>query len=84
MPEPLKPLTVPLVTAKSVAMKLVTASLKVAVTVNGALTVVLAAEVRLTVGAKLSKVRVKAVPAVLLLPAPSVATAPGTLTLTVP
>ena len=84
VPVPLKPLTVPLVTVISLAIKLVVLSLKVAVTGNAAVTVAAAAEVRLTVGAILSKVRVKAVAAVLLFPAASVATLLGTLTVTVP
>ena len=56
VPVPLKPLTVPLVTLISVAIKLVVLSLKVAVTGNAALTVAAAAEVRLTVGGVVSAV----------------------------
>ena len=49
--------TVPLVTVISLSTKLVVLSLKVAVTANGALTVAAVAELRLTVGAKASMVK---------------------------
>jgi hypothetical protein len=62
----------------------VTFSLKVAVTKNGAFIVVGDADVKATVGAVASYVRVSCVAAVLLLPAISVASAAGTSTVTGP
>ncbi|WP_199248960.1 hypothetical protein [[Phormidium] sp. ETS-05] len=61
-----------------------TLSLKLAVTLKGALVVVAEADDNVTVGAILSKVRVKAVAAVLMLFPASLATPVGTLTVTVP
>jgi len=62
----------------------VTLSLNVAVTKNGAFTVVAGAEVKVIFGAVISAVRVSWVAAVLLLPAISVAIAAGTSTVTGP
>jgi hypothetical protein len=68
----------------SVLSKPLTSSLNVAVTLNGALTVVAEVDVKVTVGAVASYVRVNPVAAVLLLPAISVAVAAGTSTVTGP
>jgi hypothetical protein len=62
----------------------VTLSLNVAVTKKGAFVVVGDADVKTTVGAVMSAVRVSCVAAVLLLPAISVAVAAGTSTVTGP
>jgi len=62
----------------------VTLSLNVAVTKNGAFVVVGDSEVKATVGAVISAVRVSWVAAVLLLPTISVAVAAGTSTVTAP
>jgi hypothetical protein len=76
--------TVALVTVISVLSNPVTSSLNVAVTLNAALTVVADADVKVTVGAVKSAVRVNPVAAVLLLPAVSVALAASTSTVTLP
>ena len=84
MPLPVKLLIVLLVRLTSLAINPVTVSLKVAVTRNGAFVVVGDADVKATVGAVISAVRVSCVAAVLLLPAVSVALAAGTSTVTAP
>ena len=76
----MKPLIVLLVRLRSLAINPVTLSLNVAVTLNGAFVVVGDAEVKATVGAVASYVRVSCVAAVLLLPAISLAVAAGTST----
>ena len=58
MPLPVNPLTVPLPTVTSVEVNPVTLSLKVAVTENGAFVVVGEVDVRASVGAVISAVRV--------------------------
>ena len=76
--------TFALVTVISVLSNPVTFSLNFAVTLNAALTVVADADVKATVGAVKSEVRVNPVAAVLLLPAVSVALAASISTVTLP
>jgi hypothetical protein len=76
--------TVALATVISVLSNPATSSLKVAVTLNAALTVVADGDVKATVGAVKSAVRTSCVAAVLLLLAISVAVAAGTSTVTGP
>ena len=80
----MKLLIVLLVRLTSLAINPVTLSLNVAVTLNGALVVVGDGDVKATVGAVRSAVRVSCVAAVLLLPTISVAVAAGTSTVTGP